>query len=119
YDVSFNVRRGFGPYAARVEFIFQNYRVLLSFSPDVFNVEMSGDDVATTFIRGARQFRETARQVADRLRGSDSDRSHDLVLAAAANGEGFSVQSLAPFYRGLLALNEQVNGARKEPKSGK
>ncbi len=119
YDVAFNLRQSFGPRVARVEFVFQNYRVLLSFFPDVFNVEMSGDDFSTSFARGARQARETARKVTDKLRGRDSDHSHDLVIAAAANGEGYSIEQVAPFYRAVLALSEQVYGHYGEPKSAR
>ncbi len=119
YDVSFNLRQGFSPSAARVHLVFQNYRLLLSFGPDVFNAEMSGDDFATSFIRGARQAKGLLREVTEQLRGTDSDRSYELLIAAAANGEGFSVQSVAGFYRGVLTLARQVYGAQSEPESGR
>jgi predicted dehydrogenase len=115
YSVSFLLRQGFGPRRAHVVFNFQNYSVNLGFFPDTCTVCMADDNPWLHLQEGLAAARATFRKIRDKLGGSDSDLSHAVVIAAAANGnppqsQCIAVESLSDFYALMFELSEQIYG---------
>jgi nucleoside-diphosphate-sugar epimerase len=112
YSVSLLLRQGFGPRRARVVFDFENYSTALSFFPDTFAAYMA-DDNSWLYKREARaNFRATVRKVADKLLSRDSDPSHAIVFAGAADNAEYvaplKLERLRNFYQLLFGIAQRV-----------
>ena len=111
YSVSFLLRQGSIPRKAVIQYVFQNYDIRLSFFPDVFTADMSGDS-SPVLKKVARRISAALRsKVLDKLTGRDSDDSHAKAFLAAWNGHSqISVESLSDFYNLVFGIADQVYG---------
>jgi hypothetical protein len=115
YSVSYLLRWDVAPKRIRLLYVFQNYSVSLGFSPDTFVVQMADDNPWLYVQEASSAIKITRRRIVDRLTGHNSDVSHAIMFAAAIKGEDdyiqyLTVRSLAPFYRMMFQIGEQVYG---------
>jgi len=115
YSVNYLLRQDVAPKRIRMLYVFQNYSVSIGFSPDTFVVQMADDNPWLYVQEAFYATKTTGRRIVDRLTGRNSDDSHASMFAAAVKGEDdyiqrLTVRSLAPFYRMMFQIGEQVYG---------
>jgi nucleoside-diphosphate-sugar epimerase len=108
-SVSFLLRQGAIPRKAVIHYVFQNYETRLSFFPDVFSADMSGESSFSLRKTAGRIAAGVRRKIFDKLSGWDSDDSHAKAIAAAFRGEHqLTVEGLSHFYEFLFDVADHV-----------
>lgn len=110
HTVSFLLRQGLIPRRNQLCFCFQNYTVLLGFSPDVFLPMMADDNFGTGLIQAKEALFFTVKKAWGYLRGRGTDLSHVRVYQALqqVDGNPLKIAALAPSYDLVFQIAEQV-----------
>ncbi len=114
-ELTFDLRQGFLPRKARVEFVFQNYNAILGFFPDTFYVQMSPESFGHFGQAASDNMRETGWKVWEKLSGRLQDDSHQELFRGfleAPSDSAVTVERLEPFYRMLMEIGDRVYGGK-------
>lgn len=119
HSLSFLIRQGSIPRKCIIRYVFHNYEIRLSFFPDTFAADMSGESGVVLKRTAKRISRAVRTKIIDKLTSRDSDQSHALALSAAYQGnDQLSVSSLAEFYAFVFDVADQVYGESKRGLTG-
>jgi len=113
YELVFDLRQGFMPRKARIEFVFQNYNVILGFFPDTCYVQMSPESFGHFGQAASENLKETGWKIWEKLSGRLQDDSHQELFRRFLENPGDSpvtIGRLESFYRMLMEVGSEVYG---------
>jgi nucleoside-diphosphate-sugar epimerase len=116
YSVTFELRQGFMPRKARVEFVFQNYNTILNFFPDTFLAQMSPESFGHHYRAGWENLKATGVKIWEKLSNRLQDDSHAEVLRILMDsrpgvGSQIRIDALSNFYHMLFDIGQRVYGS--------